>query len=151
MMINEWSWACRQRKPSGNILATEDQMGHFLTSRSYVSGWWKVPREEWWGVPQNIESLVFRKQPDLGKKFSQKRFWDRFSRIRDRYMCTAPTSHKAADSQENKVVMKKERLHRALWEAFTVEMCWNLQNVWPHPVCVCRQAGSWRTGEGLPV
>ena len=50
---------------------------------------------------------------DLGKIFSQKRFWDRFSRIWERiwdhYMCTASTSHKAADSQENKEVsLKKE-------------------------------------------
>ena len=53
---------------------------------------------------------------DLGKKFSQKRFGDRFSRIWeriwDRYMCTASASHKAADSQENKEEpMRKKYFH----------------------------------------
>ena len=66
-------------------------------------------------MPQNIERLVFRKQPDLGKKFSQKRFWERYiqiwERIWDRYMCISSASHKVADSQENKeVAYEEERL-----------------------------------------
>ena len=57
---------------------------------------------------------VLARNTDLGKKFAQKRFWDRFSwiweRIWDRY-CTSSASHKVADSQENKeVAYEEERL-----------------------------------------
>ena len=64
---------------------------------------------------------------DLGKKFSQKRFWDRFSRIWeriwDRYMCTASTSHKAADSQENKEVVMKKKGYKGRCEKRSLLKC----------------------------
>ena len=64
---------------------------------------------------------------DLGKIFSRKRFWDRFSRIWERiwdhYMCTASTSHKAADSQENKEVVMKKKGYKGRCEKRSLLKC----------------------------
>ena len=58
---------------------------------------------------------VLARNTDLGKKFSQKRFWERYiqiwERIWERYMCISSASHKVADSQENKeAAYEEERL-----------------------------------------
>ena len=59
-------------------------------------------------------SLLAR-NADLGKKFSQKRFWARHIQIWERIWELSDISVKVADSQENKeAAYEKERLQRAL-------------------------------------
>ena len=65
---------------------------------------------------------VLAQNTDLGKKFSQKRFWARhtriWERIWDRYMCISSASHKVADSQENKEVAYEEEGYNILLEKY---------------------------------
>ena len=71
--------------------------------------------------------LVLGRNTDLGKKFSQKRFWARHTQIWERiwehYMCTASTSHKAADSQENKEVVMKKKGYKGRCEKRSLSKC----------------------------
>ena len=58
---------------------------------------------------------VLTRNTDLGKEFSQKRFWARHVRIWERIWELSDAVIKVADSQENKeAAYEKERLQRAL-------------------------------------
>jgi hypothetical protein len=67
--------------------------------------------------------LVLGRNTDLGKKFSQKRFWARHTQIWERIWEPSENTIKVADSQENKEVVMKKKGYKGRCEKRSLSKC----------------------------